>query len=126
MRIRHKQRETNKLIAYLYENYNVPKIPVYVYWRIRPEKMKAEGAYFFNGDEPICIEVYADRTHLIYVLTTIAHEFVHYMQHIHRRDMKDSGKIENDAEYYGMGLVGLWQKGRPCAKLKVWEEHVNG
>ena len=53
------------------------------------------------------------------VCSVIAHEFVHYLQWIHGRDMNDDKQIEEDAEYYGAGLWGQYITNKKDKHIRI-------
>lgn len=118
------KRKARCFINYLYRNYDVPRIPIYIHWHYRElinEAGKTSYGLFVYDDSPL-IHVAGGKAKTTGVLSIIAHEFVHYLQYLHGRDMDDSEQIEKDAEHYGKGLFGLWLLGeKDCSWLKAWE-----
>ena len=117
------KRKARNFINYLYRNYNVPRIPIYIHWHYRyliNEAGETSYGLFVYDDTPL-IHIAGRKAKTTGVLSIIAHEFVHYLQYFHGRDM-DSEQIEKDAEHYGRCLFGLWLLGeKDCSWLKAGE-----
>lgn len=119
------KRKARNFINYLYRNYDVPRIPIEVHWHYPSIYVEDKGvcfglfSYGEGGAEKIDIACCKFGTSS--VLATIAHEFVHYLQYVHGRDMKDTEQIERDAESYGKCLYGMWLLKRDCSFVKAWE-----
>lgn len=101
-------------INYLYSVHDVPRIPIHVHWHA-PVLVNAEGTFFFGV---LCYgENYQTEIHVAGkviktkgVLSTIAHEFVHYLQYLNGLDMDDTEQIEIDADLYGAELLENWMR----------------
>lgn len=114
-------------INHLFGVYNLPRIPVHIHWNhthlIGADNKYALGVYCYwdNGETP-CIHVAGSGIGKTGVLSVIAHEFVHYAQHVSGRDMGDDS-VEHDAQYYGSALMGCYLLNRyekqPVFKLDI-------
>lgn len=119
------KRKAQKFINYLFNNYGVPRIPISIHWH-HPSVTTGKdrfgfGAFWFNTDGRKEIHI-AGKIGTSWVLHTIAHEFVHYLQLLHGRDMKDDRAIEADADHFADILWGLWlDRQKDCSWLKAWE-----
>lgn len=128
-----KSRVTKQFINHLFGLYRVHRIPVYVHYHhdflVTDEGDTSYGLFCYGDGMPECIHVAAGKTGLFHTLTTVAHEFCHYLQWLHGRDMSD-GQIEIDAMYYEGPMVGAWyinkkSKNEHCyGAPPVWEPHV--
>ena len=104
----------------------MPRIPINIHWHysslVTETQEWAFGLFCYKDDKPKCIEIACCKVGTTGLLSVIAHEFVHYLQFVHGRDMNDL-QVENDAEYYGKCLFGLWLlRGKDCSYVKAWEE----
>ena len=108
--------KVRRFINYLYRAYDVPRIPIHVHWHA-PVLVNAEGTFFFGV---LCYgENYQTEIHVAGkaiktkgVLSTIAHEFSHYLQYLSGRDMDDTEQIELDADMCGEALLENWMRGK--------------
>lgn len=112
---------------HLFSVYNLPHIPVYIHWYhpsvVARNGICGFGVYSYGGDgEKPCIHIAGSKIKKTGVLSAIAHEFVHYAQHINGRNMDDES-VENDAEYYAPALMGIYLLNRyenqPIIKLDI-------
>ena len=126
MRMNKAKRQTKNFINYLFSWYNVKKIPVYIHWHypslIDPDGMMAFGVFMYSkepGEEKPCIHVAGKQIGCSGVCSVIAHEFTHYLQWAHGRDMDDNEQIEADAEYCGAGLWGQYITNKKDKKMRI-------
>ena len=108
--------KVRRFINYLYRAYAVPRIPIHVHWHA-PALVNAEGTFFFGvlcyGENyPTEIHVAGKAIKTKGVLSTIAHEFSHYLQYLSGRDMDDTEQIELDADMCGSVLLENWLRGK--------------
>lgn len=87
-----KKREVNRLINYLFTKYRVKKIPIKIHWKHSAISAEAEMAFgmfrwYDNGDAEI--HVAGKGIGKAGVIELIAHEFVHYMQWINKKEMSE-------------------------------------
>ena len=126
--MRRSKRRIRAFVDHLFGIYSVPHIPVIIKWH-HNSLMSKNGASFgvycydiINGEYmSICIYVAAKQIKTSATFGTIAHEFVHYLQHLHGRDMSEDAQIERDAEYWGKVLYDLWLVGDKHTAPNVWE-----
>ena len=129
------KRIVHSFIKFLFREYNVPRIPVHLYWyypAILVEHNETVtpvfGCYHHDDEDETerCIHAIAGTkfgTNM--TLRIIAHEFVHYLQDIHHRDF--GSDAEEEAEYYADALVGKFLQNRRKngthvdGVLTVWE-----
>ena len=125
------KRQTNNFINHLFAVYNVPRIPVYVHWHhdsVTCNNTDGFGVFCFGAEEKPCIHIACHQIKKTGALSTVAHEFVHYLQYLHGWDMDNDEELERAAEYYGAGLMGQWlinkkdKHIRIDGILKVWEK----
>lgn len=118
--------KVRRFINYLYSVYDVPRIPIHVHWYypalVTEECKFCFGVLFYGENYPTEIHVAGKAIKTKGVLSTISHEFVHYLQYLNGRDMDDTEQIERDAEMYGEALLLDWLYGYPKEyKLKAWK-----
>ena len=129
------KRHARNFINHLFGTYQVPRIPVYIHWRyntvINNDDEHVFGLFCYDdGDNPPCIHVAGRQIGNTGVMSVIAHEFVHYLQHLHGRDMDNVQQVEADADYFGAGLFGKFlinkkdKHMRIDGTLKAWEERT--
>lgn len=120
------KRKARHFINYLYRNYNVPRIPIDIHWHypsivVTVTQECCFGLFTFNDESASRIVIACCKQGTTGVLSSLAHEFVHYLQYVHGRDMTDP-QIEIDAEHYGAILFGLWlMREKDCSWVKAWE-----
>ena len=128
-----KKRFVERFINHLFGVYNAKRVPIYVHYGykscIATDGRECFGCYSYpknDGEGETCIHVAGDLGTTT-LLQVIAHEFVHYIQHINGRDMNDEA-VEDDAEYWGAGLMGQWlinkkRIGEHCYGVaEIWTE----
>lgn len=130
--MRRAKRQVNGFINYLFAKYNVPRIPVYVHWHhdtlIGANNDLAFGVFWYDEHRQE-IHVAGKRAKKSGVMQCIAHEFTHYLQWLHHRDMSDD-RVEADAEYHGAGLLGQYlinkkdKHRRVDGTASIWEPKV--
>lgn len=129
------KRIVRSFINFLFQEYNVPRIPVRLYWYYpailvenRGTVNPAFGCYHHDDDDKTsrCIHAIAGTKFGTNItLRIIAHEFVHYLQDIHNRDF--NGSEEEEAAYYADALVGKFLQNKRKngihidGVLTVWE-----
>ena len=116
--------KVKRFIDHLFGQYDVLRIPVYIKWHY-PALCTERGEYAFGlfaykGVDKPAIYVACNKLGTSTVLSTIAHEFVHYLQYAHGRDMNDKS-IEIDAEYYGPALYGRYLINKKCNEGHIYE-----
>lgn len=126
-----KKRFVKRFMNHLFGMYNVPRIPVYIHYEypslVDPEGNFCFATYVYEDNKPGCIHAAGD-VGTTTLMLIIAHEFVHYVQHIRGRNMEDTDVIERDAEYWANGLMGQWiinkkQRGEHCYGVaEIWNE----
>jgi hypothetical protein len=118
--------KVRRFVNYLYRVYDVPRIPICVHWNyaslVTEGGMCCFGVFHYGKDIPTEIHIAGNKKiGTTGVLSAIAHEFVHYLQYLHGRDMDDIEQIENDAEVCGAALFGNWLLGfSENYRLKAW------
>ena len=125
------KRTVNRFINHLFGMYNAPRIPVRIYYGYKslvdPGGNFCFATYVYEDGKPGCIHAAGD-VGTTTLMSIIAHEFVHYMQHINERDMNDTEAIERDAEYWSAGLMGQWlinkkKLGNHCyGTMRIWDK----
>lgn len=120
------KRKALNFINYLFSAYNVPRIPVEIKWNypslIDPEGKAAFGIFCYGkepGDENPIIYIAGKKIGCGGVCSCIAHEFVHYLQWLHKRDMDDVTQIEADAEYCGAGIWGQYLVNKKDKNIRI-------
>ena len=107
--MRRAKRHINGFINHLFWMYKVPRIPVrvtYGYQVVETPNGMGFGVYTENPDGTDA-RIYVGNGKLGKRVTMgcIAHEFVHYLQSLHGRQMIDGTEIEEDAEYWAQALL---------------------
>ena len=104
--------KVRRFINYLYREYDVPRIPIHVHWHspalVTDQYKFCFGVLFYGENCPAEIHVAGKVIKTKGVLSTIAHEFVHYLQYLNGLDMDDTEQIEIDADLYGAELLENW------------------
>lgn len=102
------KRFVQRFINYLFGVYRVPTIPVYICYGDKEFNIgsKKHLCGFYAGNKK-CIYV-AGKIGTTKIIGVIAHEFVHYLQDIHGRDMTNTAEIESDADYWSRALFAQW------------------
>lgn len=120
------KRNAKNFVNYLFGTYRVPKIPIYIHWHhpsiVDPVGNAAFGVFCYGyepGKENPCIHVAGGKIGCGGVCSVIAHEFVHYLQWLHKRDMEDNEQIEADAEYCGAGLWGQYLVNKKDKHIRI-------
>jgi hypothetical protein len=120
------KRQVKRFINYLFGLYHAPRIPVYVHWHhpsvVDPNGKAAFGVFCYGygtEDENQCIHVAGKKIGCGGVCSVIAHEFTHYLQWLHGRDMNDDKQIEEDAEYCGAGLWGQYITNKKDKHIRI-------
>ena len=121
----------NGFINHLFGVYNAPRIPIYIYRGYKsladPDGNFCFGVYVYEDGKLGCIHVAGDLGTTT-LMSIIAHEFVHYVQRGHGRDMTDAEAVERDAEYWAAGIMGQYlinkkKRGEHCYGVAdIWEE----
>lgn len=116
-----KKRIVRHFVNHLFGEYKIPKIPVRVMYdcdAIIDDGVKCYG-YFGSDDGEIVILVAAKRIGTTKCLFVVAHEFVHYMQFLNGRNMREKKIIEEDAYFFEVPLVGTFLNNRKkgCQKI---------
>lgn len=106
--------KVRRFINYLYSEYDVPRIPIHVHWHspalVTDQCKFCFGVLFYGENYPAEIHVAGKALKTKGVLSTIAHEFVHYLQYLSGLDMDDTEQIEIDADLYGAELLENWMR----------------
>lgn len=106
--------KVRRFINYLYSEYDVPRIPIHVHWHspalVTDQCKFCFGVLFYGENYPAEIHVAGKALKTKGVLSTIAHEFVHYLQYLSGLDMDDTEQIEIDADLYGSELLENWMR----------------
>ena len=132
-----KKRIINRFINSLFCEYRVPRIPVHIHWGYG-YLVDEHGDEFFGicvekGGQAKCIHVAPNDLSLSLTMNVVAHEFVHYLQFLHGRDMSDA-QVEKDAESWANVLCGKWiinhkiapKTGEHCYGIApIWEVSVD-
>lgn len=108
--------KVRNFINYLYSEYDVPRIPIHVHWHspalVTDQCKFCFGVLFYGENCPAEIHVAGKAIKTKGVLSTIAHEFVHYLQYLSGQDMDDTEQIELDADMCGSVLLENWLRQR--------------
>lgn len=108
--------KVRRFINYLYSVYDVPRIPIHVHWYypalVTEECKFCFGVLFYGENYPTEIHVAGKAIKTKGVLSTIAHEFVHYLQYLSGQDIDDTEQIELDADMCGSVLLENWLRGK--------------
>ena len=125
------KRDINRFINYLFATYDVPRIPVHVmygYETIATPNGYGFGLYTEDADGSNArIYVGYGKLGKSTTMHCIAHEFVHYMQSLHGREMNNSEENEVDAEYWANALLNQFLINRKSKKMhidgvaEIWE-----
>ena len=125
-----KKRFVKRFVDHLFGVYNAPRIPIHIHYGYPsladPAGNFCFGTYVYEDGELGCIHVAGD-VGTTALMNIIAHEFVHYVQRGHGRDMNDTEAIERDAEYWSAGLMGQWlinkkKRGEHCYGVaRIWD-----
>jgi len=118
--------KARRFINHLYNKYDVPRIPIYIHWHhtsvITESGVLGFGVFMYGDDVETAIHISGKKIKTTGVLSVIAHEFTHYLQYLHGRDMSDTEQIEYDAENFGAALFGGWlSEGKKWEPLPAWE-----
>lgn len=120
------KRQARDFINYLFGVYNVPRIPVEIKWHhpslIDPSGKAAFGIFCYDkepGEENPIIYIAGRKIGCAGVCSCIAHEFTHYLQWLHGRDMDDNAQIESDAEYCGSGIWGQYLTNKKDKHIRI-------
>ena len=126
-----KKRFIKRYINHLFGIYNAPRIPIHIHYGypslVDPAGNFCFGTYVYEDGKLGYIHVAGD-VGTTTLMSLIAHEFVHYVQRRHGRDMNAIEAIERDAEYWSVGLMGQWlinkkRRGEHCYGVaKIWTE----
>lgn len=103
------KRFVQRFINHLFGVYRVPTIPIYICYGDKEFNIgsKKHISGFYNRmPSNKCIFV-AGKIGTTKIMAVIAHEFVHYVQDLHGRDMENDD-VEQDANYWGVGLLDQW------------------
>ena len=119
-------------VNFLFREYGVPRIPVYVYWYYDVVLVQDQGVAFgcYSTDDSdeskrAIHAVAGTKWGTNFTLRVLAHEFVHYLQDIHHREYGEMA--EEEAAHYGDALVCKFLQNRrkrgACVDgvLHVWE-----
>lgn len=117
------KRHVKNFINYLFEAYKVPRIPVRVHWGydvVETPGGTGFGVYIENADgSNPCIHVGCGKLGTGATMECIAHEFVHYMQHLHGRGWENIPALEEEAEYYAYALYNQYRINKKSKTMRV-------
>ena len=105
------KRKVRAFINFLYREYSVPRIPIKVIWYWDTIEVNGNPCFGYcrvDDDEPEANEIAVVAGRKLgtkQTLVSLAHEFIHYLQWLHNRDMKLDDSIEEDAYKYSDLLV---------------------
>ena len=120
------KRQAWHFINYLFDKYKVQRIPVYIHW-YHPSLETEDGMISFGlfmygyekGKENPCIHIAGKQIGGTGICSVFAHEFTHYLQWLHGRDMDNIESVEEDAEYMGAGLYGQFLTNKKDKKIRI-------
>ena len=117
------KRHVKNFINYLFEAYKVPRIPVRVHWGydvVETPGGAGFGVYMENADgSNPCIHVGCGKLGTGVAMECIAHEFVHYMQHLNKRGWNNIPELEEEAEYYANALYNQYRINKKSKTMRI-------
>lgn len=121
--MRRSRRYAKNFTNYLFSTYGVPRIPVIIHWGYDVVETPVGcgfGVYMERTDgTDRSIHIAAGKYGTSCMLKSIAHEFVHYLQHLHDRSFEDGPQIEADADYWANALYNQWRINKKDKRIRI-------